>query len=131
MSGSVLVNVCIALILYFIRWPVASAYISHSDGDSSEVWELTGNTLPFLCIHLVFDLTQGVQGGIIRGVGLQSRAFWIALVCYYFIGVPIGASLMFKTDLALKGTWIGIAICSLFVNISFGTLLICSKWNKI
>ena len=57
MIGSVMVNIWIALVLYFIRWPVASAYISHSDGDSSEVWELTGNTLPFLCIHLVFDLT--------------------------------------------------------------------------
>jgi MATE family multidrug resistance protein len=72
-----------------------------------------------------------VLGGIIRGVGLQSRAFWISLVCYYFIGIPIGAYLMFKTDLALKGTWIGIAICSLCVNISFATLLIRSKWNKI
>lgn len=84
---------------------------------------LVVEALPFLCIHLVFDLLQGVQGGIIRGVGLQGKAFLIALVCYYFVGLPIGAVLMFKTVLGLKGAWLGIAICSVCVNVSFGVLL--------
>ena len=58
-------------------------------------------------------------------------AFLAALVCYYFIGVPIAAFLAFKTQLGLKGTWIGIAIGSFCVNFSFGVLIMKAKWKAL
>ena len=79
----------------------------------------------------MFDLTQGIQGGLIRGVGLQGWAFIIAFVCYYIIGIPLAVLLTFKANLGLKGTWIGVAICSVCVNISFGILLIKKEWKSL
>ena len=71
------------------------------------------------------------MGGIIRGIGLQAKAFVAALICYYGIGIPLAAVLTLETDLELRGTWIGIATCSVFVNLMFGTLILQSNWNKI
>jgi Na+-driven multidrug efflux pump len=76
-------------------------------------------------------LLQGVQGGVIRGIGLQGHAFICAAVCYYLIGLPVGGTLMFKTALALKGSWLGIACGSVFVNCAFFVLLIRSKWDRV
>lgn len=130
LTGSVFINLSVSGLLYLLRKQVTMAYVAEVDGDSEAVAELTIETLPFLCIHLIPDLLQGVQGGIIRGVGLQGKAFLCALVCYYFIGLPIGGSLMFETELALRGSWLGIAICSVCVNTAFAILLSKTKWGK-
>lgn len=71
------------------------------------------------------------MGGIIRGIGLQTKGFIIALVCYYVVGIPLAAVLAFLTQLGLTGTWVGIATCSVTVNISFTVLLFVSQWKPI
>lgn len=129
MRGAVFVNVTVALVLYLLRHAVTSIYIAETDQDSIDVAKLTVETIPFLCVHLVSDLTQGVQGGIIRGIGLQGKAFLCALVCYYLIGLPIGGCLMFLTDLGLKGSWVGIACSSFCVNFAFAYIINKSPWN--
>jgi Na+-driven multidrug efflux pump len=55
----------------------------------------------------------------------------VAFACYYIIGVPLAGFLAFKTNMGLKGTWIGIAVGSFFVNISFGLLIKKAKWKAI
>lgn len=79
-------------------------------------------------------MTQCVMGGIIRGLGLQFRAFLVAVVCYYLVGVPLAAYLTLGKPgdtLKLKGTWIGIATGSLCVNLLFVLILVKSKWTKV
>ncbi len=119
----------VALGLYLFRNPVTRIYVAETDSDNLEVAKFTVETIPFLCIHLFFDLFQGVQGGIIRGIGLQAKAFVCALVCYYRIGLPLGGFLMFLTDLQLRGSWIGIAISSMCVNFAFAYIVRKSDWN--
>ncbi len=70
-----------------------------------------------------------MQGGVIRGIGMQSKVIVTVLVCYYVIGIPIAAGLSFKTELALRGIWIGIACAGLAVNIMFATLISKARWE--
>lgn len=46
---------------------------------------------------------QGVTGGIVRGAGKQMIGAVCNLVGYYFIGFPIGVSLMFPAKMGIVG----------------------------
>lgn len=46
---------------------------------------------------------QAVTGGIIRGAGKQMIGAVCNLVCFYFIGFPIGVSLMFPAKMGIVG----------------------------
>lgn len=48
-------------------------------------------------------ITQGVSGGVFRGVGKQKVGAMSNLIGHYFIGFPIGVSLLFKTPLGVVG----------------------------
>lgn len=46
---------------------------------------------------------QGVTGGVLRGAGKQMVGALINLVGHYFIGLPIGVSLMFAAKMGIIG----------------------------
>ncbi|KAI3373672.1 hypothetical protein L3Q82_022263 [Scortum barcoo] len=53
-------------------------------------------------IH-VADAFAGVTGGIVRGAGKQKIGAVCNLVGYYFIGFPVGVSLMFPVKMGIVG----------------------------
>ncbi|CAL8267943.1 unnamed protein product [Merluccius merluccius] len=61
-------------------------------------------------VHVI-EAAADVTGGIIRGVGKQRVGALFSLVGYYFIGLPIGLSLMFPAGMGIVGLWLGILIC--------------------
>ena len=44
---------------------------------------------------------------MLRGSGRQYVGAIVNFIAYYIIGIPIGATLAFKTDLKELGLWIG------------------------
>lgn len=46
---------------------------------------------------------QGVTGGVLRGAGKQLVGALCNLVGHYFIGFPIGVSLMFAAKMGIMG----------------------------
>uniref|UniRef100_A0A3Q0S488 Solute carrier family 47 member 3 n=1 Tax=Amphilophus citrinellus TaxID=61819 RepID=A0A3Q0S488_AMPCI len=58
--------------------------------------------LIFAFLHL-FDAIAGVTGGVLRGAGKQLFGALCNLVGYYFIGLPIGVSLMFAAKMGIAG----------------------------
>ena len=128
-------GVIIALIFFF-RAQIASAYLSAEGGhggdhsaDVEEVKALVVQTIPFLCLHMIFDFYQAVGAGIIRGVGLQTKGSIIVLSGWYLLAIPIGASLALATPLGLVGTWIGSGVGCAFLCAGFATLLCRSSWD--
>uniref|UniRef100_A0A665UDN4 Solute carrier family 47 member 3 n=1 Tax=Echeneis naucrates TaxID=173247 RepID=A0A665UDN4_ECHNA len=53
-------------------------------------------------LHL-FDAIACVTGGVLRGAGKQMIGALCNLVGYYFIGFPIGVSLMFAVHMGIEG----------------------------
>ncbi|XP_030592955.1 multidrug and toxin extrusion protein 1-like [Archocentrus centrarchus] len=85
--------------------------------------------LIFAFLHL-FDAIAGVTGGVLRGTGKQLFGALCNLVGYYFIGLPIGVSLMFAAKMGIAGFWVGLTVCVLVQSIFFITFLCRLDWKK-
>ncbi|XP_061130864.1 multidrug and toxin extrusion protein 1-like [Syngnathus typhle] len=83
----------------------------------------------FGVMHLA-DAIADVSGGVFRGVGKQKVGAVSNLVGHYFIGFPIGVSLLFKTQLGVVGLWTGLTICVVLQAIFFVTYLCRLDWRK-
>uniref|UniRef100_A0A4W6DFK6 Multidrug and toxin extrusion protein n=1 Tax=Lates calcarifer TaxID=8187 RepID=A0A4W6DFK6_LATCA len=80
-------------------------------------------------MHLA-DAVAGVVGGVLRGAGKQLVGALCNLVGYYFIGFPIGVSLMFAANMGIVGLWTGLTICVLMQSIFFIAFLYKLDWKK-
>ncbi|XP_029913042.1 multidrug and toxin extrusion protein 1-like isoform X2 [Myripristis murdjan] len=78
----------------------------------------------------IADATAGVMGGVIRGAGKQMMGALGNMVGYYFIGFPIGVSLMFAANMGILGLWSGFIICVSLQSIFFLVFLCKLNWKK-
>ncbi|XP_030001316.1 multidrug and toxin extrusion protein 1-like [Sphaeramia orbicularis] len=83
----------------------------------------------FAFMHLA-DAVAGVTGGVLRGAGKQMIGALCNLVGYYFIGFPIGASLMFAAKMGIVGLWTGLSLCVLMQMIFFIVFVFKLDWKK-
>lgn len=66
--------------------------------------------IPIAGVFQIFDGTQVVAGGILRGLG-DTRAPMIAnLLGYWAVGIPVSAYLGFRTGLGPAGLWWGLVL---------------------
>ncbi|CAI8593147.1 unnamed protein product [Vicia faba] len=99
--------------------------------NSPVIKEEFASITPLLAISILLDSVQGVLSGVARGCGWQHLAVYVNLATFYLIGLPISCLLGFKTNLQMKGLWIGL-ICGLVCQT--GTLLLLTwrvKWTKL
>uniref|UniRef100_A0A8C5HNE7 Multidrug and toxin extrusion protein 1-like n=1 Tax=Gouania willdenowi TaxID=441366 RepID=A0A8C5HNE7_GOUWI len=73
---------------------------------------------------------QGVAAGVLRGVGKLLVGAVCNLVGFYFIGFPIGVSLMFAANMGVIGLWIGLAVCVALQALVYLSFLCKMDWNK-
>uniref|UniRef100_A0AAQ5XW09 Multidrug and toxin extrusion protein n=1 Tax=Amphiprion ocellaris TaxID=80972 RepID=A0AAQ5XW09_AMPOC len=78
----------------------------------------------------VCDATAGVASGVLRGAGKQLVGALFNLVGFYFIGFPIGVSLMFAANMGIVGLWRGLCICVSLQAIVFVAFLSNLDWKK-
>ncbi|CAG5873705.1 unnamed protein product [Menidia menidia] len=81
-------------------------------------------------IH-VPEAFAGVTGGIVRGTGKQMIGAALNLVGYYFIGFPIGVSLMFPVKMGIVGLWTGFLVSVVLQSILFIVFLCKLNWRKV
>ncbi|XP_061129830.1 multidrug and toxin extrusion protein 1-like [Syngnathus typhle] len=119
------VDLCFGLILTLSRNVVG--YIFTTDPN---ILKRTADVMVvFWVMHLAHAIAT-VSGGVFRGVGKQKVGAVSNLVGHYFIGFPIGVSLLFKTQLGVVGLWTGLTICVVLRAISFVTYLCRLDWRK-
>ncbi|XP_072325951.1 multidrug and toxin extrusion protein 1-like isoform X2 [Scyliorhinus torazame] len=95
-----------------------------------EIIRLAVNVLPFVIVNQFIDALTCVNGGVLRGAGMQRLGAIGNLVGFYLIGFPIGISLMFAAKLGIIGFWYGIIIC-VFCQFTFYQIVICRmNWNE-
>ncbi|XP_034393392.1 multidrug and toxin extrusion protein 1-like [Cyclopterus lumpus] len=83
----------------------------------------------FFFMH-IFDAVAGVAGGVLRGAGKQTIGALVNLVGHYFIGLPVGVSLMFAANMGIVGLWIGL-IAAVLTQSTFYVTFVCKlDWKK-
>uniref|UniRef100_A0A3Q3WIK2 Multidrug and toxin extrusion protein n=1 Tax=Mola mola TaxID=94237 RepID=A0A3Q3WIK2_MOLML len=78
----------------------------------------------------VIHTRAGVAGGVIRGAGKQLIGALCNLVGHYFIGLPIGVSLMFAANMGIVGLWTGLTMCVFMQSLFFIIFLSRLDWKK-
>ncbi|XP_011618367.1 multidrug and toxin extrusion protein 1-like [Takifugu rubripes] len=105
-------------------------YIGHIFTSDPDILEKVSAVLVvFFFMHLA-DAIAGVTGGVLRGAGKQMVGALCNLVGHYFIGLPIGVSLMFAAHMGIIGLWTGLTVC-VFMQASFFVIYLCRlDWQK-
>ncbi|MAE96938.1 MAG: MATE family efflux transporter [Deltaproteobacteria bacterium] len=73
------------------------------------VLALAASILPVAAAFQVFDGTQAVACGVLRGMGKPRPAAVFNLIGYWVLALPIGTWLALRTDAGLAGLWWGLA----------------------
>jgi MATE family multidrug resistance protein len=83
-----------------------------------EVVTVAAMLIPIAGVFQVFDGTQVVAGGVLRGLG-DTRAPMIAnLLGYWLVGIPVSYYLAFEARLGPAGLWWGLVLGLALVGVS-------------
>ncbi|MCE7080333.1 MATE family efflux transporter [Streptomyces sp. ST2-7A] len=97
----------IAVVYVAMPGRIASLFLSAEHAGSSGIIALTTTGLLIAALMQVFDASQNIGNGIMRGVGDTVSPFRISLVGYWLIGLPAGYLLGVTADRGVEGVWIG------------------------
>lgn len=84
--------------------------------------------VPLLLIAAGFQFFDGIQinaTGALRGAGNTTTGLWTQLVCYWLIGMPLGALLGFREKMGAAGLWWG-----LLIALTGASLVLVAAWRK-
>ncbi|KAI1893290.1 hypothetical protein AGOR_G00122180 [Albula goreensis] len=122
---AVMVSTCVATVIGASKDVIG--YIFTND---VEIRKRTGEAMVLYAPFHLFDAIAAVAGGIVRGAAKQKVGAIGNLVGFYFVGYPIGVSLMFAAKLGITGLWMGLLIC-VFVQACFFVIFIAKlDWKK-
>ena len=93
----------------------------------SRVFELCLVLLPIAGAFQLFDGTQVVACGILRGLGQTRPAALANLLAYWLLALPFGAWLAFRTDLGVVGIWWGFLVGLAIVAVGLSIFVLRSK----
>jgi MATE family multidrug resistance protein len=85
--------------------------------------------IPLLLIASGFQFFDGIQitaTGALRGAGNTTTGLWTQLVCYWVIGMPLGALLGFRGKLGAAGLWWG-----LLIALTGAAVMLVWSWQKM
>ncbi|NNJ07180.1 MATE family efflux transporter [Streptomyces sp. PKU-MA01144] len=106
-AWGVVATLVIAVLYLAIPNPIVSLFISAEHAGNADVVALTVTGLLIAALMQVFDATQNIGNGILRGIGDTAGPFRISLVGYWLIGLPAGYLLGVSADWGVEGVWIG------------------------
>jgi MATE family multidrug resistance protein len=81
--------------------------------------------LAIAALFQVFDGTQAVATGVLRGVGDTRTPMVTNIVGHWLFGLPIGWTLCFRRGWGVAGLWIGLSVGLIFVS----TVLTFAWWT--
>jgi MATE family multidrug resistance protein len=93
-----------AALMSLLRFELPALYT----GDARVV-ALAAQILPLAAAFQLWDGTQVVAGGVLRGMGRPGTAALVNLVGYYAVALPLAYVLAFGFQMGLSGIWVALA----------------------
>jgi MATE family multidrug resistance protein len=91
------------------RW-IAALFLDPTKADATTVFDFAAPLLVIAALFQLFDGTQAIAAGALRGLKDSRGPMVIGLIAYWPIGMASGAILGFWLDLRLVGLWSGLAL---------------------
>lgn len=117
--GCVVMLVCSAC-LYFFRFIFPPFFIKEGETD---VVALAARLLAIGAIFQVFDGTQAIMQGALRGINDVRLPVIFSMIAYLLIGLPAGWFLGLQMGMGAEGIWygltLGLAISASFLTVRF------------
>ncbi|XP_076950346.1 protein DETOXIFICATION 24-like [Bidens hawaiensis] len=107
-SIQVLLGTSIAIGLsFFVLCLAFGKKLAYVFTDDDRVADTVSDLSLLLSFSVLLNSIYPVLSGVAVGAGLQSTVAVVNLLCFYLIGVPLGAFLGYLTSLQVKGIWFG------------------------
>ncbi|PWA60618.1 Multi antimicrobial extrusion protein [Artemisia annua] len=94
-------------VFFFVLCLVFGRKLAYLFTDDDRVADTVSDLSWLLSISVLLNSIYPVLSGVAVGAGMQAAVAVVNLVCFYGIGIPIGALLGYLTSLEVKGIWIG------------------------
>lgn len=111
---------CTALMFVLVPEPILHIYTR-----DSQVVAIALRLLGLAALFQLFDGTQTVATGALRGLGNTRIAMLVNFVCYWIFGLPLGYWLCFVLLWGIYGVWLGLTIALIGI-----ALILLYAWNK-
>ena len=96
-----------ALGLVFFLWPVVLLRVFSPD---PRIIEIGVGLLAIAAAFQLFDGTQAVVTGALRGISETRMPMIVNVIGHWFLGLPVGYALCFRFGWGVTGLWIGLSI---------------------
>ena len=117
-GGAIMAIIGVALFL----WPVALISAFTTD---QRVIDIGVRLLAIAAAFQLFDGTQAVVTGVLRGVGETRMPMIINVIGHWLLGLPVGYALCFWYGWGVLGLWVGLS-----VGLIFTALVLTAVWWK-
>ncbi|NXU40431.1 S47A1 protein, partial [Drymodes brunneopygia] len=95
-----------------------------------EIADLVAWVMPIYVVFHLFEAMTGACSGILRGIGKQKFGAILNAVCYYGVGLPLAAVLLFVAKIGVIGLWISMLACVFILCTCFITFISRVDWEK-
>ena len=109
LSTGFLYMVVMASITVLFPLNIIHIYLQPDQENAFAVIEMASQFLFICAFFQVFDSTQAIAGGALRGLKDTMAAFWAGTTGYWIIGYPLGWILCFSWGIGAAGIWWGLA----------------------
>jgi MATE family multidrug resistance protein len=118
-TGAVIMS---AVGLVFFLWPVALLRVFSPD---PRIIQIGVSLLAIAAGFQLFDGTQAVVTGALRGISETRMPMIVNFVGHWFLGLPVGYVLCFELGWGVQGLWIGLSI-----GLVLAALVLTGVWWK-
>jgi MATE family multidrug resistance protein len=103
----------LGLALFLFPTPMLGAFTT-----DARVLGIGTRLLAIAAAFQLFDGTQAVATGVLRGLGDTRTPMVMNVIGHWFLGLPVGYALCFRFGWGVAGLWIGLSIGLVFCAIA-------------
>ena len=127
---SCLLAVSVQAVLVIILLP-SKHWLGNLFSSDEDVAALVSKLIPISCVFMLGDAVQATVGGVLRGLGRQRFVFFLNILAFWVLAIPIGSLLTFVGRSGVQGLWWGYVI-GIYASGALGMLLLKFRisWEK-
>ncbi|CAI9782916.1 unnamed protein product [Fraxinus pennsylvanica] len=129
-SIKVVTSTSVSIGLFFwILCLVFGNKIGYLFANDEEVAHSVADLSMLLAFSVLLSSIYPIFSGVAIGAGLQTTVAIINIICFYIIGIPVGALLGYVTHLQVKGIWIGMLCGVVAETLALSFMMWRTNWD--